>query len=93
VHYSYLIIGGGMTAAAAVQGVLLWKVWGQVDTARQLIAATGPFQPGDLIGCLPERFAPERPAADVGSAMSEYDATIEESFPASDPPPGPLVLL
>jgi hypothetical protein len=71
VHYSYLIIGGGMTAAAAVQNVLLWNVWGQADTARQLIAAPGPFQPGDLIGCLPERFAPERPAADVGSAMSE----------------------
>ena len=37
-----------------VQGVLLWNTWGQVDAARRLIAAPGPFQPGDLIGRLPE---------------------------------------
>jgi NADPH-dependent 2,4-dienoyl-CoA reductase/sulfur reductase-like enzyme len=33
-----------------VRGVLLWNVWGQVDTARALIAEPGPFQAGDLIG-------------------------------------------
>jgi 3-phenylpropionate/trans-cinnamate dioxygenase ferredoxin reductase subunit len=31
-------------------GVLLWNVWEQVDVARQLIAASGPFQPADLMG-------------------------------------------
>jgi NADPH-dependent 2,4-dienoyl-CoA reductase/sulfur reductase-like enzyme len=36
-----------------VRGVLLWNVWDQVDAARQLIAAPGPFQRGDLIGRLP----------------------------------------
>ncbi len=33
-----------------VRGVLLWNVWGQVDAARALLADTGPFEPGDLIG-------------------------------------------
>jgi NADPH-dependent 2,4-dienoyl-CoA reductase/sulfur reductase-like enzyme len=33
-----------------VRGVLLWNVWGQVDTARALIAEPGPFNAGDLIG-------------------------------------------
>jgi 3-phenylpropionate/trans-cinnamate dioxygenase ferredoxin reductase subunit len=33
-----------------VRGVLLWNVWGQVDAARALIAAPGPFKPADLAG-------------------------------------------
>ncbi|MGA2073567.1 MAG: FAD-dependent oxidoreductase [Terriglobia bacterium] len=37
-----------------VCGVLLWNVWGQVDSARELIAAPGPFRPTDLKGCLPK---------------------------------------
>jgi NADPH-dependent 2,4-dienoyl-CoA reductase/sulfur reductase-like enzyme len=36
-----------------VRGVLLWNVWEQVDAARRLIAAPGPFQADDLIGRLP----------------------------------------
>jgi 3-phenylpropionate/trans-cinnamate dioxygenase ferredoxin reductase component len=36
-----------------VRGVLLWNIWGQVDSARRLIAAPGPFQADDLIGRLP----------------------------------------
>jgi 3-phenylpropionate/trans-cinnamate dioxygenase ferredoxin reductase component len=32
-----------------VRGVLLWDVWGQVDTARDLLAS-GHFNPNDLIG-------------------------------------------
>ncbi len=36
-----------------VRGVLLWNVWGQVDSARHLIAEPGPFEPGDLKGRLP----------------------------------------
>jgi NADPH-dependent 2,4-dienoyl-CoA reductase/sulfur reductase-like enzyme len=39
--------------AGRVRGVLLWNVWGQVDAARQLIAARGPFRPADLQGRLP----------------------------------------
>jgi NADPH-dependent 2,4-dienoyl-CoA reductase/sulfur reductase-like enzyme len=35
-----------------VRGVLLWNVWGQVDAARALIAAPGPFKPADLAGRL-----------------------------------------
>jgi len=35
-----------------VRGVLLWNVWGQVEAARALIAAPGPFQPQDLMGRL-----------------------------------------
>ena len=35
-----------------VRGVLLWNVWDQVDAARELIAAPGPFQPRDLKGRL-----------------------------------------
>ena len=38
-----------------VRGVLLWNVWEQVDAARQLIAATEPVQPDDLIGRLPAK--------------------------------------
>ncbi|HEX5503792.1 MAG TPA: FAD-dependent oxidoreductase [Thermomicrobiales bacterium] len=37
-----------------VRGVLLWNVWGQVDAARRLIAAPGPFRPEELRGRLPE---------------------------------------
>jgi 3-phenylpropionate/trans-cinnamate dioxygenase ferredoxin reductase component len=44
-----------------VRGVLLWNVWGQVDAARRLIAAPGPFRPEDLRGRLPE--AADEPAS------------------------------
>jgi NADPH-dependent 2,4-dienoyl-CoA reductase/sulfur reductase-like enzyme len=33
-----------------VRGVLLWNVWGQVDTARELIAAGEPLTSEDLVG-------------------------------------------
>ena len=36
-----------------VRGVLLWNIFGQVDSARQLIASTGPFTAADLKGRLP----------------------------------------
>ncbi len=36
-----------------VRGVLLWNVWGQVDAARELIAARETFEPEDLKGRLP----------------------------------------
>jgi 3-phenylpropionate/trans-cinnamate dioxygenase ferredoxin reductase component len=36
-----------------VRGVLLWNVWEQVEAARRLIAAPGPFIPKDLLGRLP----------------------------------------
>ena len=36
-----------------VRGVLLWNVWGQVDAARALIAAAGPFTAANLKGQLP----------------------------------------
>lgn len=36
-----------------VRGVLLWNTWGQVDHARALIAAAGPFRPAALKGRLP----------------------------------------
>jgi NADPH-dependent 2,4-dienoyl-CoA reductase/sulfur reductase-like enzyme len=39
---------------ARVRGVLLWNVWGQIDEARQLIAAPGPFRDTDLKGYLPQ---------------------------------------
>ena len=35
-----------------VRGVLLWNIFGQVDSARQLIASAGPFTPTDLKGRL-----------------------------------------
>jgi 3-phenylpropionate/trans-cinnamate dioxygenase ferredoxin reductase component len=35
-----------------VRGVLLWNVWGQVEAARQLIAAPGPFHAENLKGRL-----------------------------------------
>jgi len=36
-----------------VRGVLLWNVWGQVDAARELIAAPGPFDAENVRGRLP----------------------------------------
>ncbi len=36
-----------------VRGVLLWNVWNQVEAARQLIAAPGPFTAANLKGRLP----------------------------------------
>jgi len=42
-------------SAGRVRGVLLWNTWDQVDAARALIAQTGPFRPGDLVGRLPAR--------------------------------------
>jgi NADPH-dependent 2,4-dienoyl-CoA reductase/sulfur reductase-like enzyme len=36
-----------------VRGVLLWNVWGQVDAARELIAASRIFKPPELKGILP----------------------------------------
>lgn len=38
---------------ARVRGVLLWNTWGQVEQARALIAAPGPFRAADLKGRLP----------------------------------------
>ena len=36
--------------AGRVRGVLLWDTWGQVEAARSLIAAPGPFSASDLRG-------------------------------------------
>jgi 3-phenylpropionate/trans-cinnamate dioxygenase ferredoxin reductase subunit len=36
-----------------VRGVLLWNVWGQVDSARNLIVSHQTFEPEDLKGLLP----------------------------------------
>lgn len=36
-----------------IRGVLLWNVWEQVEAARKLIAAPGPFNPENLKGSLP----------------------------------------
>lgn len=36
-----------------VRGVLLWNTWGQVDAARELIAAPGPFDAENVRGRLP----------------------------------------
>ncbi len=33
-----------------LRGVLLWNTWEQVDTARALLAESGPFTPADLRG-------------------------------------------
>jgi len=38
-----------------VRGVLLWNVWEQVETARQLIAEPGPFTTKNLKGRLPTK--------------------------------------
>ena len=40
--------------AGRVRGVLLWNVWGQVDAARELIAAKHLFQAEDLQRKLPK---------------------------------------
>lgn len=39
--------------AGRVRGVLLWNIWEQVDAARKLIAAAGPFDANSLKGRLP----------------------------------------
>src|SRR5262245_56160965 len=39
--------------AGRVRGVLLWNTWDQVEAARALIAAPGPFRAADLKGRLP----------------------------------------
>ena len=39
--------------AGRVRGVLLWNTWEQVEAARTLIAAPGPFRAPDLEGRLP----------------------------------------
>lgn len=36
-----------------VRGVLLWNVWGQVDSGRQLIGESEPVRAPDLIGRIP----------------------------------------
>ena len=36
-----------------VRGVVLWNVWEQVEAARKLIAAPGPFNRENLKGRLP----------------------------------------
>ena len=36
-----------------VRGVLLWNVWGQVDSARQLIGESEPVRAPDLVGRIP----------------------------------------
>jgi 3-phenylpropionate/trans-cinnamate dioxygenase ferredoxin reductase component len=36
-----------------VRGVLLWNVWDQVDNARALLMAAGPFRAADLKGKIP----------------------------------------
>ncbi|MGC8539144.1 MAG: NAD(P)/FAD-dependent oxidoreductase [Phycisphaerae bacterium] len=36
--------------AGRVRGVLLWNIFGQVDAARALIGASGPFTATDLVG-------------------------------------------
>jgi NADPH-dependent 2,4-dienoyl-CoA reductase/sulfur reductase-like enzyme len=44
-----------------VRGVLLWNVWEQVEAARQLIAAPGPFTVKDLEGRLPAKTSNLKP--------------------------------
>lgn len=39
--------------AGRVRGVLLWNTWGQVEAARRLIAAPGPFDARTVLGRLP----------------------------------------
>jgi hypothetical protein len=41
------------TGSSRVRAVLLWTVWEQVETARKLIVAPGPFNPENLKGRLP----------------------------------------
>jgi len=38
--------------AGRVRGVLLWNIFGQVDAARALIVASGPFTSADLVGLI-----------------------------------------
>jgi 3-phenylpropionate/trans-cinnamate dioxygenase ferredoxin reductase component len=40
--------------AGQVRGVLLWNTWGQVDTARRLIAAKDTFSAAGLVGLIHE---------------------------------------
>ncbi len=54
-----------------VRGVLLWNVWDQVDTARDLIAKGDSIIPENLIGYI----------GDWGA----LDEALKETFPASDP--------
>ena len=44
-----------------VRGVLLWNVWDQVEAARRLIAAPGPFTGRHLKGLLPEKTSAAAP--------------------------------
>lgn len=37
-----------------IRGVLLWNVWEQVDSARELIAQKRSYKPDELIGLLPK---------------------------------------
>jgi len=39
--------------AGRVRGGLLWNLWGQIEAARELIKAPGPFTAADLKGRLP----------------------------------------
>jgi NADPH-dependent 2,4-dienoyl-CoA reductase/sulfur reductase-like enzyme len=41
--------------AGRVRGALLWNTWGQVDAARALIAAPGPFTADNVRGKLPAK--------------------------------------
>jgi hypothetical protein len=59
-----------------VRGVILWNVWGQVDKARQLIAAGDVMTPATLSGY----FTRAEGGVDI---VTEADL---ESFPASDSP-------
>jgi NADPH-dependent 2,4-dienoyl-CoA reductase/sulfur reductase-like enzyme len=43
-----------------VRGVLLWNVWERVDTARALIAESGPFTPENLKGRIPAPASAEK---------------------------------
>ncbi len=49
-----------------VRGALMWNVWKYVDTARQLIAEPGPFEPADLAARVP--WAPPAEANQEGGA-------------------------
>ncbi len=45
-------VGRMRTDTSRVRGVLLWNVWGQVHSARKLIAEAVPFRAEDLRGRL-----------------------------------------
>lgn len=55
-----------------VCGVLLWNVWDEVESARELIAKGEHVQPENIIGS-------------IGS-WEPQDQLLKETFPASDPP-------